>query len=101
MTAACRFYFTLMLSACLLPWCSPSAQGTRAERVFSQLKALRECEQRAFYDSRNKNDTAGCDWRFDGWHCWPPTARGVVARAPCPVLLPGVVNSSVPNFANR
>ncbi|KAH7965768.1 hypothetical protein HPB49_010604 [Dermacentor silvarum] len=83
-----------MLSACLLPWCSPSAQGTRAERVFSQLKALRECEQRAFYDSRNKNDTAGCDWRFDGWHCWPPTARGVVARAPCPVLLPGVVNSS-------
>ncbi|KAL3190483.1 hypothetical protein MRX96_019999 [Rhipicephalus microplus] len=58
MTTICGVFFTLAMLACLLPWCSPSAQGNRAERVFAQLKALRDCEQRAFYDSRtNKNGT--------------------------------------------
>ncbi|XP_075741108.1 calcitonin gene-related peptide type 1 receptor isoform X1 [Rhipicephalus microplus] len=95
MTTICGGFFPLAMLACLLPWCSPSAQGNRAERVFAQLKALRDCEQRAFYDSRtNKNGTSRCDWRFDGWHCWPPTAPGVVAQAPCPGLMPGVVNAS-------
>ncbi|KAL1425505.1 hypothetical protein MTO96_019109 [Rhipicephalus appendiculatus] len=75
------------------PWGCLSVFGSRTERVFAQLKALRECEQRAFFDAGD-NDTAGCDWRFDGWQCWPPTPRGVTAKAPCPTLLPGNVNTS-------
>ncbi|XP_075743689.1 calcitonin gene-related peptide type 1 receptor-like isoform X1 [Rhipicephalus microplus] len=82
-----------ILSTCLLPWGCLSVFGSRTERVFAQLKALRECEQRAFFEAGD-NDTAGCDWRFDGWQCWPPTPRGMTAKAPCPTLLPGNVNAS-------
>ncbi|KAH6940343.1 hypothetical protein HPB50_026948 [Hyalomma asiaticum] len=84
---------TLLLLASLLAWCSTSAHCSRTERVFAQLKALRECEQRALFDAGD-NDTASCDWRFDGWQCWPPTPVGATARAACPELLPGEVNST-------
>ncbi|KAL3246763.1 hypothetical protein MRX96_057494 [Rhipicephalus microplus] len=93
MTRERRASVTLILSTCLLPWGCLSVFGSRTERVFAQLKALRECEQRAFFEAGD-NDTAGCDWRFDGWQCWPPTPRGMTAEAPCPTLLPGNVNAS-------
>lgn len=86
-----RASLTLVLVPCLVCW--TSAEGSRSERVFAQLKALRECERRAVYEPE-ENDTAVCDWRFDGWQCWAPTPLGGTARAPCPGLLPGNVNSS-------
>ncbi|KAL1440294.1 hypothetical protein MTO96_031680 [Rhipicephalus appendiculatus] len=93
MNGGSQVSLTLLLSACLLPWCSTSVHCSRTERVFAQLKALRECEQRALFDAGD-NDTASCDWRFDGWQCWPPTPLGATARAACPELLPGEVNST-------
>lgn len=83
--------FTLLLVPLLMRWAV--AEASRSERVFGQLKALRDCERRMLYDM-DDNETAVCDWRFDGWQCWAPTPVGSTARAPCPGLLPGDVNSS-------
>ncbi|XP_077554447.1 calcitonin gene-related peptide type 1 receptor-like [Haemaphysalis longicornis] len=93
MTGHCCSPLSLILAVCLLLGSSSSATSSRAERVFAQLKALRECEQKAVFDVEG-NDTDACGWEFDGWQCWPPTPPGTVARAPCPSLLPGDTNSS-------
>ncbi|XP_077554628.1 calcitonin gene-related peptide type 1 receptor-like isoform X3 [Haemaphysalis longicornis] len=88
MTRGRRASAIWVLSSCLLFSWILSARCSRTERVFAQLKALRDCDQKLLSVARD-NSTHVCHWWFDGWQCWPPTSAGDTAQAPCPGLLAG------------
>lgn len=69
------------------------SEGIRSERIYNQLRLLRECAQRAANEPL-ENSTDVCGWVYDGWTCWEPTPAGSTARAPCPALLPGTADAS-------